>query len=84
MPAPSDPIEIDLEAQLVSLYAERERLFQELGTADADHLIALVRGLESQLADVYAEREAAFHQGAPPPDPPPPDIRIRPARQTRG
>ena len=36
-----------LEGQLVSLYAERARLVAELGTADADELVALVAGLRS-------------------------------------
>ena len=56
-----------LEAQLHALYAERERLFRALGTADADAILAMIASLASQLRDVYAEREAAFRRGAAPP-----------------
>jgi hypothetical protein len=84
MPPRPKPPEIDMATQLESLYAERERLFRELGTADADEVISLVRGLELQLADVYAEREAAFHLGAAPPPPPPPDVKTHPGLRTKG
>ena len=49
-----------MDAQLRSLYAERERLFQALGTADAEEIIALVASLEEQLVSIYGERERAF------------------------
>ncbi len=48
----------DMEAQLLSLYAERERLAQALGTADADQIIAMVRSLEEQLFDLYSAKIA--------------------------
>ena len=48
----------ELELQLASLYAERQLLFGEFGTADSRTLIALVRSLEAQLASLYAERAA--------------------------
>lgn len=41
------------EQQLEELYAERELLGTELGVADADGVIAMVRNLEAQLADLY-------------------------------
>ncbi|GAB5540261.1 MAG: hypothetical protein RLO52_12750 [Sandaracinaceae bacterium] len=50
----------DLEAQLVSLYQDRAKLFRELGTADPDDIIAMVRRLEAQLVSLYEERERAF------------------------
>ncbi|MEC7522064.1 MAG: hypothetical protein VYE22_19420 [Myxococcota bacterium] len=50
----------DLESQLVSLYADRAKLYRELGTADPDDIIAMVRRLEAQLVSLYEERERAF------------------------
>ncbi|MEL6341168.1 MAG: hypothetical protein AAFP04_12810 [Myxococcota bacterium] len=47
----------DMEAQLVSLYEEKRRLFRALGTADPDAIIAMVRSLEAQLLDLYADRD---------------------------
>lgn len=38
-----------VETQLLSLYTERELLERELGTADPDELVGLVRRLEQQL-----------------------------------
>jgi len=52
--------EADMERQLDALYAEKELLFQELGTADAERIVAMVRSLERQLNELYAERERAF------------------------
>ncbi len=46
--------------QLHTLYADRQRLFRALGTADAGQIISMVRSLEAQLADLYAERAEAF------------------------
>ena len=46
-----------MEAQLVSLYEEKRRLFKALGTADPDAIIAMVRSLEAQLLDLYADRD---------------------------
>ena len=59
MPAESRFEDGSMEAQLVSLYAERERLTNELGIADADDIIAMVRSLESQLVALYQEKENA-------------------------
>lgn len=59
-PTPAGTTLASMEAQLRSLYAEREKLFTALGTADADTLIALVRSLEAQLVELYADRAAAF------------------------
>ncbi|MBI1380539.1 MAG: hypothetical protein GC161_05550 [Planctomycetaceae bacterium] len=47
-----------VETQLLALYTERELLERELGTADPDELVQLVRKLEEQLQrldDVLAE-----------------------------
>ena len=44
----------------MSLYADRAKLHRELGTADPDDLIAMVRRLEAQLVSLYEERERAF------------------------
>lgn len=46
-----------MEAQLRSLYADRERLHRALGTADPDAIIAMVRSLEAQLLDLYTDRD---------------------------
>jgi|GEM_PF-2400143 len=48
-----------LEAQLSSLYAERQELIAELGVSDASDLISMVRNLEAQLHSLYVEREVA-------------------------
>ncbi|MGC6487689.1 MAG: hypothetical protein ACON4Z_08600 [Planctomycetota bacterium] len=55
---PNDSLE-SVEAQLVSLYGEREHLEAELGVSEAGAIVAMVRSLESQLGDVYGQREAA-------------------------
>lgn len=46
-----------LEAQLVSLYAERGHLERELGVSDANEIVTMVRSLEAQLRDLYSHRE---------------------------
>lgn len=51
-----------VETQLLALYTERELLERELGTADPDELVQLVRRLEEQLQrldDVLAEPAAS-------------------------
>lgn len=48
-----------VEAQLVSLYGEREHLESELGVSNAGAIVAMVRSLERQLADLYEHRENA-------------------------
>jgi photoactive yellow protein len=61
-PAPASSTssaEAAMEAQLISLYAEREKLHRELGIADADDLIAMIRNLEAQLRDLYRQQESA-------------------------
>ncbi|HJL18292.1 MAG TPA: hypothetical protein RMH99_21695 [Sandaracinaceae bacterium LLY-WYZ-13_1] len=50
----------DLEAQLLTLYADRERLHRELGTADPDEILAMIRSLEAQLDALYREKENTF------------------------
>lgn len=42
-----------MEAQLKDLYAQRQELQRDLGTADSKAIIAMVRSLEQQLADLY-------------------------------
>ena len=54
-----------MEAQLLALYEERKRLARELGTADADRLIAMVRSLEAQLVALYSDK---LGSSAPPSD----------------
>lgn len=54
---PQDPG--GLEGQLHALYAERARLVAELGTADADELIALVADLRADGFDVPADASGA-------------------------
>ena len=56
-----------VETQLLALYTERELLERELGTADPDELVQLVRKLEEQLQrldDVLAEPAASPEQPA--------------------
>jgi hypothetical protein len=40
-----------IEAQLVCLYADRERLETELGTADAEPILAHIKTLEDKLRE---------------------------------
>lgn len=65
--APEDGDEVvvagDMQAQLVALYREQERLHEAVGTADSSELIAMIKSLEAQLRDLYAERERAFLRG---------------------
>jgi hypothetical protein len=46
-----------VEAQLVSLYGEREHLERELGVSEAAEIVSMVRSLEAQLRDLYHHRE---------------------------
>ena len=46
-----------MEAQLASLYAERELLEQELGTADASRIVRMIRSMEEQLIALYGEKQ---------------------------
>lgn len=45
----------NMQSQLVALYEEKRRLFEELGIADADEIISMIRSLEAQLVDLYAK-----------------------------
>ena len=54
-----DPEPGGLEAQLQVLYAEREKLAQELGVSDAESLITMVRSMEHQLCALYQEKESS-------------------------
>jgi hypothetical protein len=53
-------VEGDLQTQLLALYGDRERLHRELGTADAEEIVAMVRSLEAQLVELYRDKERAF------------------------
>jgi hypothetical protein len=55
-----DTTEGGFEAQLASLYGEREKLEREFGVSDADGIITIIRNFESQLASLYKEREQGF------------------------
>ena len=46
-----------LVAQLHSLYSEREKLFTELGVADADSILRMISSLTAQLEALYRERD---------------------------
>lgn len=48
-----------MEGQLSLLYAEKELLEKELGTSDAQEIIAMVKSLEEQLNVLYAEKEGS-------------------------
>ncbi len=52
------------EAQLASLYGERESLQRELGTADAEEVIQMFKNFEEQLKSLYQEREAGVSGGS--------------------
>jgi hypothetical protein len=51
------------EAQLASLYGERESLQRELGTADSEEVIQMFKNFEAQLKSLYQEREAGGGAG---------------------
>lgn len=53
-----DGAEGGLEAQLVTLYQEREKLERELGTSDAHELVSMVKSLEQQLGTLYHDKES--------------------------
>lgn len=57
---------MSMEAQLVSLYEEKELLERELGVSDAEVLVAMVRSMEEQLVSLYAEKEAEWRSGSSP------------------
>jgi|GEM_PF-6283475 len=54
----------DMEAQLVSMYKEREILERELGVSSAALIIALVRSMEEQLISLYREKEESWSSGS--------------------
>lgn len=54
-----DKLVESLESQLITLYAEKELLKNELGVDDATEILALVKSLEGQLVDLYKDRENA-------------------------
>lgn len=43
-----------LEAQLLSLYEERDNLQQRLGVSSQDEIVGMVKNLEGQLVDLYS------------------------------
>ena len=47
----------ELNAQLNSLYKEKEELEKALGVSDARDVILMVRNLEAQLCALYEERQ---------------------------
>ena len=47
----------ELNAQLHSLYKEKEELQNALGVSDARDVILMVRNLEAQLCALYEERQ---------------------------
>lgn len=48
-----------VEAQLCDLYAERQRLEEELGSSQADEILALIDDLNARIADLESECESA-------------------------
>lgn len=62
--ADNNKVDGSMEAQLIALYAQRERLAQELGTADPAAIVKMVRSLEEQLEDLYKK---GADDGAEPP-----------------
>lgn len=58
----------DMESQLIALYTDREKLMQELGSADPDVICDNVHSLSLQLSSLYEDRELflkEFHTGDP-------------------
>lgn len=53
---PTDATEAGLKQQIESLYAERQRLYDRLGTADADEILRMIDSLKAQLEALYSER----------------------------
>ena len=51
----------ELNAQLHSLYKEKEELQEALGVSDARDVILMVRNLEEQLCALYAERQESLN-----------------------
>jgi len=51
----------DMEAQLRSLYEDRELLEEQLGVSSPHLLIALVRSMEEQLVELYREKETTWN-----------------------
>ncbi|MCS7205553.1 MAG: hypothetical protein NZ853_07635 [Leptospiraceae bacterium] len=51
----------NLEAQLVSLYAEKEYLEKEIGVSDPVIIVEMIRNMEKQLIDLYKERQEAIY-----------------------
>lgn len=50
-----------MEAQLRSLYEDRELLEEQLGVSSPHLLIALVRSMEEQLVELYREKETTWN-----------------------
>ena len=50
----------ELNAQLHSLYKEKEELQDALGVSDARDVILMVRNLEAQLCALYEERQESL------------------------
>ena len=50
----------ELNAQLNSLYKEKEELHDALGVSDARDVILMVRNLEAQLCALYEERQESL------------------------
>jgi len=50
----------ELNAQLTSLYKEKEELQSALGVSDARDVILMVRNLEAQLCALYEERQESL------------------------
>lgn len=46
-----------MESQLTTLYDEKEKLIEGLGTGDADNIINMVRSMEEQLKSFYQEKD---------------------------
>jgi len=58
------PIDIEsgdgsMEAQLVALYRDQQRLHEQLGTSDTEATLAIIASLSAQLRALYAERDQA-------------------------
>ncbi len=64
--APMSTAALGMEAQLVSLYEEKELLERELGVSDAEVLVAMIRSMEEQLVSLYAEKEAEWRSDSSP------------------
>lgn len=53
----TDNVDDSIVDQLESLYAEKDRLNEELGVSDPEEIIEMVRSLQDQVESLYEEKD---------------------------